>query len=108
MRLLSITGPICRIERSGGEIPNADDIAPIPYGTAGQRHAPMAKRSAGGLVSDTRHAQFLPGILYRKIELQFAIFVGIRWQVISPDGYLAPLEAFPDVPDGLLACAPGG
>jgi hypothetical protein len=65
-------------------------------------HEGYAERS----VSDTRHAEFLSGILCREIELEFGVFAGIRWQVVGPDGYLTPLKALADIPDGLLAGAP--
>src|SRR5882672_2069842 len=55
---------------------------------------------------DTWHAELLSGVAGREIELEVAIFLGIRRQVIGPDRDLAPLEALADVPDRLLAGPP--
>ncbi len=48
-----------------------------------------------------------PGVHRRQIELQIAVFLGVRRQLVGADVDLAPLEALADVPDRLQAGAPG-
>src|SRR6266702_6358674 len=59
------------------------------------------------LVTDARHTELLSGVLRSEIKLEVAIFAGVRWEVIGPDSDLTPLQALADVPDRLLARAPG-
>src|SRR5665213_4245067 len=56
---------------------------------------------------DARHAEFEALALRRQIHLKVAILLGIGRQFISADVDLTPLEALANVPDLLLAGAPG-
>src|ERR1041385_4522106 len=60
------------------------------------------------LVSDPRHVELEAVALRREIKLEVAVFLGVGRQVVRPHRDLAPLEALADVPDRLLAGAPGG
>src|SRR5215831_7342917 len=42
-----------------------------------------------------------------QMEFEITIFFGVRRQVVGPDRHLTPLEALANVPDRLLAGAPG-
>src|SRR6185437_9018471 len=56
---------------------------------------------------DARYAEFETLALGRKIHFQVAVFLGIRRQFVGANVDLAPLEALANVPDLLLAGAPG-
>src|SRR5690349_17061265 len=56
---------------------------------------------------DARHAQLLPGVDRREIELEVTVFLGVGRQLVGPDGDVAPGEAPADVPDLVEAGAPG-
>src|SRR6185312_2721894 len=59
------------------------------------------------LVPDARYAELLPLVLNREIELEVAIFLGVRRQFVGPNIHLAPLKSLADVPDCEKARAPG-
>src|SRR5450631_2973016 len=54
-----------------------------------------------------RHAQLQALVQRGEINLQVAIFLGVRRQFVSANIDLAPLEALADVPDRQQAGAPG-
>src|ERR1700754_440864 len=56
---------------------------------------------------DPRYAQLLSVVLRCQINLQVAVFLGVRRQFVGTDVHLAPLEALADIPDRLQAGAPG-
>src|SRR6202011_3887184 len=57
---------------------------------------------------DPRHVELEAVALRGEIKLEVAVFLGVGRQLVRPDRDLAPLEALADVPDRLLAGAPGG
>src|SRR5262249_57477763 len=56
---------------------------------------------------DPGHIEFKAGIDRREVELEVAMFLRIRRQLVRPDRDIAPLEALADIPDRLLTRAPG-
>src|SRR5262249_29760406 len=57
---------------------------------------------------DPGHIEFKAGIDRREVELEVAVFLRIRRQLVRPDRDIAPLEALADIPDCLLPRGRGG
>src|ERR1043166_8869016 len=57
---------------------------------------------------DPRHVELEAVALGGEIKLEVAVFLGVGRQLVRPHSDLTPLEALADVPDRLLARAPGG
>src|SRR5450631_404440 len=66
----------------------------------------ISRRVIINSVPNPRHAQLQPLIQRGEINLQVAIFLGVRRQLIGADINLAPLEALADIPDRQQAGAP--
>src|SRR5262249_41295289 len=67
-----------------------------------------ARTRAARSMPDPRHVELQAVALRGQEQLEVAVFLGIGRQLVRPDGHLTPLKALADVPDRLLAGAPGG
>src|SRR5262249_6799169 len=63
--------------------------------------------NARSSMADSGHAELQPGILCCQVELEVAVFLRVRRQLIGADRHRAPLEALADVPERLPAGPPG-